>query len=116
MEDESATYRDAYLLLSNRYDVPEEVAAVYVKRWRIEVFYRTYYATQGGNVIKKAPKKPYPTAKWLDTYSTPVIGFAVTGNKSKFILTQLVIGFQGSSKNFGLRIHFYGCGTGIIHQ
>jgi len=32
VEDESATYRDAYLLLSNRYDVPEEVAAVYV-RW-----------------------------------------------------------------------------------
>ncbi|WP_345789118.1 transposase [Pelotomaculum propionicicum] len=40
-EDESATYQDAYLLISNRHDVPEEVAAVYVKRWRIEVFYRT---------------------------------------------------------------------------
>jgi hypothetical protein len=40
-EDESATYRDAYLLISNRYDAPEEVAAAYVKRWRIEVFYRT---------------------------------------------------------------------------
>lgn len=40
-EDESATYRDAYLLISNRHDAPEEVAAVYVKRWRIEVFYRT---------------------------------------------------------------------------
>ena len=34
-EDESATYRDAYLLISNRYDVPAEVAAVYVKRWGI---------------------------------------------------------------------------------
>lgn len=40
-EDESATFRDAYLLISNRYDAPEEVAAVYIKRWRIEVFYRT---------------------------------------------------------------------------
>jgi len=40
-EDESETYRDAYLLISNWYDAPEEVAAVYVKRWRIEVFYRT---------------------------------------------------------------------------
>ncbi|MDF9408093.1 Spo0B domain-containing protein [Pelotomaculum isophthalicicum JI] len=30
-------------------------------------------------------------------------------------MTQLAIGFQGSSKNFGLHIHFYGCGTGIIY-
>lgn len=36
-EDESATYKDTYLLISNRYDAPEEVAAVYVKRWRIGV-------------------------------------------------------------------------------
>jgi hypothetical protein len=28
----------AYQLISNRYDAPEEVAAAYVKRCRIEVF------------------------------------------------------------------------------
>lgn len=38
-EDESATYRDAYLLISNRYDAPAQAAVAYVKRWRIEVFY-----------------------------------------------------------------------------
>lgn len=89
-EDESVTYRDAYLLISNRYYAPQEVTAVYVKRWQIEVFYRTvdsqtairgrklrilliwncflqqkpFCATQDGNAIRKAPKKPSPTAKW----------------------------------------------------
>jgi len=53
--------------------------------------------------------KPSPTAKWSDAYSTPVIGFAVASNKSKYILTQLAVGFQGSLKIFGLHIHFYGC-------
>jgi hypothetical protein len=40
-EDETATYKDAFLLISNRMDCPEEVAKVYAKRWKIEVFYRT---------------------------------------------------------------------------
>ena len=39
------------------------------------------------NEIKKVPKKPYPTAKWLNAYSTPINGFAVASNKSKFIMT-----------------------------
>jgi hypothetical protein len=39
-EEAAATFRDAYLLISNRVDAPEEVAYAYVKRWRIEVFYR----------------------------------------------------------------------------
>ena len=40
-EEAAATFRDAYLLISNRVDAPEEAASAYVKRWRIEVFYRT---------------------------------------------------------------------------
>ncbi|WP_235941745.1 transposase [Paenibacillus puerhi] len=41
-EDEApATYRGAYLLISNRFDAPEEALQTYVKRWRIEVFFRT---------------------------------------------------------------------------
>lgn len=40
-EDTAATYKDAYLLLSNRIDDPNAAAHAYVKRWRIEVFYRT---------------------------------------------------------------------------
>jgi hypothetical protein len=40
-EDETATYKDAFLLISKRMDCPEEVAKVYAKRWKIEVFYRT---------------------------------------------------------------------------
>ncbi len=39
-EETAATFRDTYLLISNRVDVPKEVADAYVKRWRIEVFYR----------------------------------------------------------------------------
>lgn len=39
-EESPATYKGAYLLISNRYDVPEEVLLSYVKRWRIEVFFR----------------------------------------------------------------------------
>ncbi|PHJ37714.1 hypothetical protein P378_14615 [Desulforamulus profundi] len=62
---------------------------------------KPYCAMQDGNAIKKALKKPSPTAKWSGTYSTPVIEFAVMSNKSKYILTQLAIGFQSSSKNFG---------------
>ncbi len=40
-EDGPATYKGAYLLISNRHDVPEEALRTYVKRWRIEVFFRT---------------------------------------------------------------------------
>lgn len=39
-EESPATYRGAYLLISNRSDAPEEVLQTYVKRWRIEVFFR----------------------------------------------------------------------------
>ncbi|MBU8711154.1 transposase [Brevibacillus parabrevis] len=35
-----ATYKGAYLLISNRYDAPEAALQTYVKRWRIEVFFR----------------------------------------------------------------------------
>ena len=40
-EESAATFKNSYLLISNRFDVPEEVAQVYLKRWKIEVFYRT---------------------------------------------------------------------------
>jgi hypothetical protein len=36
-----ALYRGAYLIISNRHDEPREALAAYVKRWRIEVFFRT---------------------------------------------------------------------------
>jgi len=36
-----ATFKDVYLLISNRADAPEKAAQAYVKRWKIEVFYRT---------------------------------------------------------------------------
>nr|WP_229250977.1 transposase [Desulfosporosinus sp. SRJS8] len=38
--EQAAKYRGAYLIISNRYDLPHEALAVYMKRWRIEVFYR----------------------------------------------------------------------------
>ena len=40
-EELTATFKDAYLLISNRVDAPEDAAKAYTKRWRIEVFYRT---------------------------------------------------------------------------
>lgn len=40
-DETPATYKGAYLLISNRYDAPEEALQTYVKRWRIEVFFRT---------------------------------------------------------------------------
>ncbi|WP_019537633.1 transposase [Paenibacillus ginsengihumi] len=40
-EEALATYKGAYLLISNRHDVPEDVVRTYAKRWRIEVFFRT---------------------------------------------------------------------------
>jgi hypothetical protein len=39
-EETAATYKDAYLLISNRIDKPDEALQAYNKRWRIEVFYR----------------------------------------------------------------------------
>ena len=39
-EEQPASYRGAYVLISNRVDVPDEVLSVYAKRWRIEVFFR----------------------------------------------------------------------------
>jgi hypothetical protein len=40
-EANPATYKGAYLIISNRHDVPKEALVVYGKRWRIEVFFRT---------------------------------------------------------------------------
>jgi hypothetical protein len=39
-EESPAIYRGAYLLISNRFDAPEEALQTYIKRWRIEVFFR----------------------------------------------------------------------------
>ncbi|WP_348980697.1 transposase [Dehalobacter sp. UNSWDHB] len=39
-EEYPATFKDAYLLISNRVDAPEEAATANARRWRIEVFYR----------------------------------------------------------------------------
>lgn len=38
IKEDAATYRGAYLLISNRVDSPEEALSAYVKRWRIEIF------------------------------------------------------------------------------
>lgn len=40
-QDSLATYKGAYLVISNRHDVPKQALEVYGKRWRIEVFFRT---------------------------------------------------------------------------
>jgi len=40
-EEQAATFKGMYLLISNRVDAPEEAARAYAKRWKIEVFYRT---------------------------------------------------------------------------
>jgi hypothetical protein len=40
-DDDTATYKGAYLIVSNRYDAPREALVVYGKRWRFEVFFRT---------------------------------------------------------------------------
>lgn len=37
-EELPATFKDAYLLISNRVDAPEDAARAYAKRWKIEVF------------------------------------------------------------------------------
>jgi hypothetical protein len=39
-EEEAADYRGAYLLISNRYDVPQEVLAAWLRRWNIEILFR----------------------------------------------------------------------------
>jgi hypothetical protein len=39
-DEQTATYHGAYLIISNRHDQPEEAVNVYVRRWRIEVFFR----------------------------------------------------------------------------
>lgn len=39
-EESPATYKGAYLIISNRHDVPQKALEVYGKRWRIEVFFR----------------------------------------------------------------------------
>ncbi|MFC3768600.1 transposase [Paenibacillus sp. GCM10012303] len=38
--EDPATYKGAYLLISNRHDVPKDVVQTYTKRWRIEVLFR----------------------------------------------------------------------------
>lgn len=40
-EEVAATFKNSFLLISNRADAPHEAALAYAKRWRIEVFYRT---------------------------------------------------------------------------
>lgn len=38
--EQPAKYRGAYLIISNRFNAPQKALSVYVKRWRIEVFFR----------------------------------------------------------------------------
>lgn len=39
-DEKAAHFQGSYLLISNRYDAPEEAVNSYAKRWKIEVFYR----------------------------------------------------------------------------
>lgn len=39
-DEKAARYKGAYLLLSNRYDAPDQAIDAYAKRWKIEIFYR----------------------------------------------------------------------------
>lgn len=39
-DEKAAHFKGSYLLISNRYDLPEEAVIAYAKRWKIEVFYR----------------------------------------------------------------------------
>lgn len=39
-DDDTATYKGAYLIISNRHDAPTQALKVYGKRWRVEVFFR----------------------------------------------------------------------------
>ena len=39
-DEKAAHFKGSYLLISNRYDAPEEVVNSYAKRWKIEIFYR----------------------------------------------------------------------------
>ena len=40
-DEVAVEYKGAYLLISNRYDAPSEVMGAWLKRWRIEVLFRT---------------------------------------------------------------------------
>ncbi|WP_245280929.1 transposase [Desulfitobacterium hafniense] len=40
-DEKAAHFKGSYLLISNRYDAPEQAVLTYAKRWKIEVFYRT---------------------------------------------------------------------------
>lgn len=39
-DEKAAHFKGSYLLISNRYDAPEQAVLAYAKRWKIEVFYR----------------------------------------------------------------------------
>ena len=39
-DEKAAHFKGSYLLISNRYDAPDEAVNAYAKRWKIEVFYR----------------------------------------------------------------------------
>ncbi|MCY0892590.1 MAG: transposase [Acidibacillus sp.] len=39
--EEPAEYKGAYLLISNRHDAPEEVLSAWLRRWNIEILFRT---------------------------------------------------------------------------
>ncbi len=39
-DEKAAHFKGAYLLISNRFDKPEQAVVAYAKRWKIEVFYR----------------------------------------------------------------------------
>jgi hypothetical protein len=47
--EQPVKYRGAYLIISNRFDVPKEALSVYIKRWRIEVFFRAAKQELGMN-------------------------------------------------------------------
>ena len=39
-DEKAAHFKGSYLLISNRYDDPEQAVIAYAKRWKIEIFYR----------------------------------------------------------------------------
>ncbi len=129
-----ATFKDSYLLLSNRVDKPKDVAVAYAKRWRIEVFYRmakqnlgltscyarsetahfahmelvftanTLISYAAWHCKEDGVEEALPPAKWSGTFSTPVAGFTVISSKSKSILTISTRRFASLNKKFWPKI------------
>lgn len=91
-DEKAAHFKGSYLLISNRYDAPEQAVDAYAKRWKIEVFYRNAKQELGLTSCHSQSKAAHQAGEEVNGWEglNPISGLAFINSFANSILRLIV--------------------------